>query len=77
MLCWSLEMVPHPHQPTEEARVEVVVVVVVADVWIDRWFQAREEGKSAELWMDDDRRDAETDEQERWKEINERAGARV
>lgn len=53
---WSAP--PHPTPPTEEAG-------VVVDVWIDRWFQALEEGKSAEIWMDDDRRDAETDEHER------------
>lgn len=51
-------MGPNPHPPTEEAR-------VVVDVWIDRWFQALEEGKIAEIWMDDDRRDAEKDEHER------------
>lgn len=37
---------------------------MVVDVWIDRWFQALEEKKSAEIWTDDDRRDAETDEHE-------------
>lgn len=52
---------PNPHPPTEEAG----VVVVVVEVWIDRWSQALEEGKSAEIWMDDDRRDAEKDEHER------------
>lgn len=37
----------------------------MVDVWRDGWFRVPEEGKSAEIWMDDDRRDAKMDEHER------------
>lgn len=48
----------------------------MVDVWRDGWFQVPEEGKSAEIWMDDDRRDAKMDEHERV-EGDKRAGVRA
>lgn len=62
----SKERSPAPHPPQTRRP----------GWWTCRWMvgvQAPEEGKSAEIWMDDDRRDAEMDEHERVEE-DKRAG---
>lgn len=63
MLCWSPET--YQQSGKKSSPPPLTVEAWVVDVWRDGWFRVPEEGKSAEIWMDDDRRDAKMDEHER------------
>lgn len=66
MLCWSPETVPPP-TPTPTPSTNRGGQAAGGGGCVDRQMVSGSEGReeSAEIWMDDDRRDAETDERER------------